>query len=196
MGIFHPKPAAPAFGEGKVIPERKALYVVGACVLPINLIFLHSFISQIFFAWLDPLLRVGYTRPLEQEGQLHNVLTLSISTNHHIKDLWDLPSDRLTTVLTDRVESAFFARCPPEQRPSAFRETPHDTDSEVDVDVKHEDEQRAEGGVKGEKTEEKQIYDASILKALHSVFYAQWWFAGLLQLCAGTFLLDRNAMET
>ncbi|KAJ8076752.1 hypothetical protein PM082_001175 [Marasmius tenuissimus] len=146
MGFFRPKPAPPAYGEGKEIPERKAF-----------------FLSQIWFAWLDPLLRVGYTRPLEQE------------------DLWNLPSDRLTTVLTDRVESAFFDRCAPEKRPLAFRETSRDSDSERDDKIK-EGEPREEGGASYEGVDKEKVYDASILKTLHGVFYAQWWFAGLLQL--------------
>ncbi|KAL0072612.1 hypothetical protein AAF712_000375 [Marasmius tenuissimus] len=179
MGFFRPKPAPPAYGEGKEIPERKALYVrtpSSTRILLIDPPVLPSFLSQIWFAWLDPLLRVGYTRPLEQE------------------DLWNLPSDRLTTVLTDRVESAFFDRCAPEKRPLAFRETSRDSDSERDDKIK-EGEPREEGGTSYEGVDKEKVYDASILKTLHGVFYAQWWFAGLLQLGSGMCLSDRIAMN-
>ncbi|KAG7091281.1 hypothetical protein E1B28_010329 [Marasmius oreades] len=138
---FRPKPAPPGFGSGKQIPERKAF-----------------FLSQIFFIWLDPLLKVGFSRPLEQE------------------DLWELPPDRLTTALTDQVEAAFYARCPPEQRPLAFRGKTLDSDS--DKGVKEEE-------ITEESTHDGK-YDASVTKALYSVFFGRWWFAGLLQLCGDT----------
>ncbi|KAG5635614.1 hypothetical protein H0H81_010632 [Sphagnurus paluster] len=47
---FHPPPAPPAFGAGKVIPERTS-----------------SFLSQLIFQWLDPFLGVGFSRPLEEQ---------------------------------------------------------------------------------------------------------------------------------
>ncbi|KAF9262693.1 multidrug resistance-associated ABC transporter [Marasmius fiardii PR-910] len=140
---FRPKPAPPGFGGGKQIPERKAF-----------------FLSQVIFAWLDPLMKVGFSRPLEQD------------------DLWDLPPDRRTTALTDQVEAAFYSRCSPEQRPLAFRDRATDSESEKDLKEK--------GKATGETTPPEGKYDASVTKTLYSVFFARWWLAGLLQLCGDT----------
>lgn len=107
-------------------------------------------------------MKVGYSRPLEQD------------------DLWNLPPDRLTTALTDQVEVAFYTRCPPEQRPLAFRDQPTDSESEKDVKEKEKEDNVDQSASPDGK------YDASVAKALHSVFFARWWFAGILQLCGDT----------
>ncbi|KAL0574913.1 hypothetical protein V5O48_007057 [Marasmius crinis-equi] len=100
---------------------------------------------------------------------------------HGITDLWEIPPDSTTTALTDQVETAFYARCSPEQRPLAFRGGPEDTNSEKEKESKDEKEDTAEGPAKEAGTNK---YDASITKALHAVFFVRWWFAGLLQLCS------------
>lgn len=45
---------------------------------------------------------------------------------HVSVDLWQLPNDRLTCALSDKIESNFYARCPPEKRPAFLR--PDDND--------------------------------------------------------------------
>ncbi|KAG6873111.1 hypothetical protein C0995_002774 [Termitomyces sp. Mi166 len=48
---FNPRPAPPAFGADKEVPEESA-----------------SILSRVLFSWLDPFLYVGFTRPLEEIG--------------------------------------------------------------------------------------------------------------------------------
>lgn len=83
-----PRPAPPAYGEGRVVPERHA-----------------SLLSRLLFYWLDPLLKVGFSRPLEKD------------------DLWSLPDEKLTTILAEHTERAFFTRHSPDERPSLLRTT-------------------------------------------------------------------------
>ncbi|KAH8823291.1 multidrug resistance-associated ABC transporter [Flagelloscypha sp. PMI_526] len=80
--MWHPKPAPPNFGKGRVCPEYK-----------VNLL------SRAAFSWLDPLLWVGYTRPLLQD------------------DLWDLPADHLSAHQAQALERNFYARVPANDRP-------------------------------------------------------------------------------
>jgi hypothetical protein len=47
---FHPPPAPPAFGQGKVLPEEQS-----------------SLLSKLVFQWLGPFLEVGFSRPLEKD---------------------------------------------------------------------------------------------------------------------------------
>ncbi|KAK7049860.1 hypothetical protein VNI00_005290 [Paramarasmius palmivorus] len=138
---LHPPPAPPGFGAGKVVPERKAL-----------------FLSKILLSWLDPLLKVGFTRPLQQD------------------DLWSLPPDRLTTVLTDKLEKEFYTRTSNLQAESS-EATPENSDG----DLKPE-------GTKGETSASPKVEtakeDATLLKSLHTVFFVRWWAAGLLHVLA------------
>ncbi|KIM43746.1 hypothetical protein M413DRAFT_443652 [Hebeloma cylindrosporum] len=48
--IFHPPPAPPGFGTGKVLPERSS-----------------SWLSRLGLHWIGAFLNVGFTRPLEKE---------------------------------------------------------------------------------------------------------------------------------
>ncbi|KAL6300347.1 multidrug resistance-associated ABC transporter [Sparassis latifolia] len=182
---FRPPPAPPAFGEGKVVPEEKA-----------------SYLSRLIFQWVDPLLRVGFSRPLQKE------------------DLWQLPSSRLTGSLGDEVERNFYARCAPEQRPIFLRDAlaaseVERTDSrsdnvsstasrtqdntiedekniseeKVDPDEKVlEVEQGQSGKDRAKPTEEDKSkkYDGSLLRALHYTFFWRWWIGGILTLLAST----------
>ncbi|KAI8970550.1 multidrug resistance-associated ABC transporter [Trametes punicea] len=171
---LHPKPAPPAFGEGKVVPETKA-----------------SPLSRLIFSWLDPFLSVGFSRPLQKE------------------DFWELPESRLTGNLTERVEKAFYRRCPPAERPvfvddrihGSFEdeERPSDVSSQISNSTKHGTAEKSDLKVadkpslqdadrkRAETADGKQPkYDSSLLKALHSVFWFQWWSAGILKLCSDT----------
>jgi len=51
--MMHPAPAAKGFGGGVESPDARA-----------------SILSKVTFWWLGPMLRVGWTRPLEEDGEL------------------------------------------------------------------------------------------------------------------------------
>lgn len=177
---WHPEPAPPAFGEGKVVPESSA-----------------SYLSQLIFAWLDPFLGVGFSRPLEKD------------------DLWELPVKRLTATLANRVEDNFYARCPPEKRPPHYRtsvptsaeasESEPSSRSSHDQTVIDDEKGEPASDAQKETTPDSQIepksspktsgkgkskgqpkYDSSLLKALHTTFFYRWWGAGLFKLFSDT----------
>ncbi|KAI3614178.1 abc transporter [Moniliophthora roreri] len=50
FNVFHPPPAPPEYGKGKVLPEENA-----------------SFLSRLIFHWISPFLSVGFSRPLEKD---------------------------------------------------------------------------------------------------------------------------------
>ncbi|KAJ9097158.1 hypothetical protein QFC21_004827 [Naganishia friedmannii] len=81
--FLHPKPAGPTNRHEKVIPEYTA-----------------NIFDKVTFGWIYPLLKTGYTRPLEE------------------KDVWRLDDDRLTKTLSDQLEHNFYIRCPPSRRPA------------------------------------------------------------------------------
>ncbi|RPD56133.1 multidrug resistance-associated ABC transporter [Lentinus tigrinus ALCF2SS1-7] len=170
---FNPPPAPPAYGQGKVIPETKV-----------------SPFSRLLFSWLDPLLSVGFSRPLQAD------------------DFWSLPDNRLTGHMTERVEQEFYSECPPEERPT-FPFNPGHASPKDDPggnvtrntsrssQKKPADEKTAEA--EGTQTDlEKNAAqpqgtaatipksEPSILKALHAVFWRQFWTAGVLKLFADT----------
>ncbi|KAI0371903.1 multidrug resistance-associated ABC transporter [Pilatotrama ljubarskyi] len=169
---FHPRPAPPAFGEGKVVPETQA-----------------SPISRLLFSWLDSFLSVGYSRPLEKE------------------DFWEMPNFRLTGSITEQLEQAFYRRCPPEERPSFVWEKDaglsadgHDgnnvsrqtSNSTKLAPVEKLDTEnptpaaslpKASAQSKGKKQPKQ---DSSLLYALHTVFWKQFWTAGVLKLFSDT----------
>ena len=117
-----------------------------------------------------------------------------------LADLWALPENQLTHPLAQRVEKAFYSRCPPESRPTFLFEdceklSAHAHDS-LDDDVSsvssmesgksqekmEEDVEAAAGGgaseieklqgqSQGKKdNESKQKYDSALAEVLHSVF--------------------------
>ncbi|KAF5360296.1 hypothetical protein D9758_009166 [Tetrapyrgos nigripes] len=164
---FHPPPAPPAFGNGKVLPEYNA-----------------SFLSRLVFQWIGPFLDVGYSRPLEKD------------------DLWELPDDRQTAQLADMLETNFFTRCPPEQRPWHLREKlrrPNESiedtsltsvdekDNVVPKETELPDETTDEkSGKRAKQKKPKSPYDSSLPKALFVTFRTRWLLSGALKLCADT----------
>ncbi|KAI0929440.1 hypothetical protein AcV7_005292 [Taiwanofungus camphoratus] len=188
---FSPPPAPPAFGENTVVPETQA-----------------SLLSKLIFGWLDPFLKVGFSRPLQKE------------------DLWQLPTERLTGALSDVVERNFYERCPPEQRPphlrssigsdtgrhssrssTSSRTAENDKDVVDEKDAAGADEKitpepelvqetfsnpstnkgkgKGKARLASEPAKDKK-YDASLLKAIHKTFFFRWWAAGILTLAANT----------
>ncbi|KAI0746725.1 multidrug resistance-associated ABC transporter [Daedaleopsis nitida] len=163
---FRPPPAPPAYGGGKVVPETSS-----------------SPLSRLCFSWLDPLLAVGFSRPLEAE------------------DFWSMPDNRLTDSLTERVEYAFYKRCPPEERPAFLSQAEHPASGARPEEVtRHSnastkspqgdekdpkaDLKDCDRGADGPKKKSK--HDASLLKALHNVFWLEFWTAGFLKLLSDT----------
>ncbi|CCM00202.1 uncharacterized protein FIBRA_02230 [Fibroporia radiculosa] len=167
-----PKPPAFATGSNASLPEERA-----------------SPWSRLVFSWLDPLLMVGFSRPLQTD------------------DLWTLPNKYLASQLSDKVERNFFERCPPEQRP-AFMQPRHNDDcttsreSPSDIEMSAGEEaklpQYESGpnydqwarwipgyGLKTNRSGEIK-YDSSLLYALHTTFFWKWWAAGILTLIANT----------
>ncbi|KAI0701717.1 multidrug resistance-associated ABC transporter [Earliella scabrosa] len=154
--LFNPAPAPPAYGHGEVIPEVKA-----------------SPFSRLFFFWLNPLLSVGFSRPLEKD------------------DLWSLPSKRLTAKLSTDVEKAFYARCPSQERPTFLYETDIDGGdvarqaSEAKEEA-HVDPQKPEGADATKEKDASPAKEPSLAGALHDVFWRQFWVAGVLNLISDT----------
>ncbi|KAF8880183.1 multidrug resistance-associated ABC transporter [Infundibulicybe gibba] len=125
---FNPPPAPPAFGKGRVVPESTA-----------------PWLSKLVFEWMNPLLGVGFSRPLEND------------------DLWELPPPRLTSTVTNKVESNFYLRCPPESRPYFL-------EGELNKVSAAEDK------------ENKEKYDSSLFLAIYQSFRFRIWLSGIFKL--------------
>ncbi|KAI0700341.1 multidrug resistance-associated ABC transporter [Cytidiella melzeri] len=170
---WHPTPAPPGFGEGKVLPRDDA-----------------SLLSRLLFSWLDSLLGVGFTRPLQKE------------------DLWQLPTPLLTKSLSAELERNFYNRCPPEKRPHTCIQHPEEQSNPAtrklsDADTKLSSEEpdiekleqvpsvdaekstNLKAGHK-EKKRQQPKQDSSLIMALNTTFFWQWWISGLLKLAADT----------
>ena len=66
---FRPHPAPPGFGVGTVLPEDNAKYVVRNRDQTLcNPDHIYSWVSRIIFYWVNPLLNVGFSRPLQEDG--------------------------------------------------------------------------------------------------------------------------------
>ncbi|KAI0718208.1 multidrug resistance-associated ABC transporter [Cerioporus squamosus] len=156
---FRRSPAPPAYGQGKVVPETRA-----------------SPLSRLFFSWLDPLLYVGFSRPLQAD------------------DFWSLPDSRLTGHVTERVEEAFYKQCPPEECPAFLLDTGQasPSDNRSGEVTRHPSQSSQKAGTEekpadaGGAAATKMKSEPSLLKALHSVFWRQFWTAGVLKLISDT----------
>ncbi|KAH8103355.1 multidrug resistance-associated ABC transporter [Cristinia sonorae] len=153
---LHPRPAPPAFGQDTLVAETSA-----------------SIFSKLTFSWLDPFIKVGFSRPLQKE------------------DLWQLPERQLTDSITRTVEAKFYQRCPPEQRPPHMRSagTSQEQVTAVPDEPEKVDVAAAEEGAKAAedpKAKKSPEFDRSLLKAVHSTFLVPWWTAGFLTLLSTT----------
>ncbi|PIL27466.1 ATP-binding cassette transporter [Ganoderma sinense ZZ0214-1] len=130
-------------------------------------------------------------------------------------DFWSLPDSRLTHPLTERVENAFYSRCPPESRPSflsqdggkssTVRATESaekqpsrysskeleareigDTKEDADTTVRDSSNEPSTGAGNEEGRANDPKYDSSLVKALHTVFWVQFWTAGALKFVGDT----------
>ncbi|KAF9466028.1 multidrug resistance-associated ABC transporter [Collybia nuda] len=134
--------------------------------------------SKLVFQWLVPFLDVGFSRPLEKE------------------DLWELPPEKLTTSITDEVESNFYARCEPHTRPRSLRTSedsgeqfsPSSTKDGGDEPISEKPQPQPSKSwfSFSKKKKAKPKYDGSLFLAIHRTFIVRIWLAGILKLCADT----------
>ncbi|KAI5832858.1 P-loop containing nucleoside triphosphate hydrolase protein [Schizophyllum commune Tattone D] len=159
MPFFKSRPAPAGFGEGKTLPEGSAWPW-----------------SRLVFSWLDPLLKVGFSRPLQEN------------------DLWSLPDKLTTGSIADRLEYNFYVRCPPEQRPLVVREhnpalasgVPAAQGKERDEKTLAEVSSAPAEAKEGDKQPEKSPYDESLIKAIHRTVLLRWWLGGLFKVLGDT----------
>ncbi|OCF34449.1 cadmium ion transporter [Kwoniella heveanensis BCC8398] len=79
--FYKPAPAPPGIYGGQPLPEAKA-----------------STLSRVFFHWVTPIMRAGYSRPLEAD------------------DLWALTSDLECKAIANQLQSHLMDRTPPSKR--------------------------------------------------------------------------------
>ncbi len=128
-----------------------------------------------------------------------------------IADFWSLPDYRLTGNMTERVEQSFYNQCLPEERPAflfesgdaPLKNTTTNTNGKVsrqstqspDTEEKtvHDEQGTDKPGSDSKASPErsnakagKKHKDPSLLRALHKVFWLQFWTAGVLKLFSGT----------
>ncbi|KAL1744151.1 P-loop containing nucleoside triphosphate hydrolase protein [Schizophyllum fasciatum] len=160
MPLFKSGPAPAGFGQGKTLPENSAWPL-----------------SRLVFSWLDPLLRVGFSRPLQED------------------DLWQLPEYLQTGSIADRLEYNFYVRCPPEKRPLVVRQRHPALAADEhllgggnkSLDEKAHDEAGSTAAdAQAAGTEQKSPYDSSLGKAIHRTVLLRWWLGGLFKVCADT----------
>ncbi|KAB5591062.1 Oligomycin resistance ATP-dependent permease YOR1 [Ceratobasidium theobromae] len=171
--FWHPEPVPPNFGGGNTVPDADA-----------------NIISQFTFWWLGPLLRAGWTRPLESE------------------DLWELDVKRQAAVCGDRVEQLFYERCPPRKRPPHMRtSSPKSAPGKKTEDRDLESAESASGGAAtpteghpqradSDNVEDDHStadeawvplrkhpnkWDQSLVRAINRAFFWRFWSAGLFK---------------
>jgi len=112
---------------------------------------------------------------------------LVISPDAHVPcaDLWKLYDERHSQVLSKSIEDKFYPRCPPENRPRASRD--------AGVAETPLDDTKLEEGGKDEKKEP--VYDSSLFKALHQLFFRRIWFFGALLFIAGALFVYMRDMR-
>ncbi|KAJ7658484.1 multidrug resistance-associated ABC transporter [Mycena rosella] len=124
-----------------------------------------SYLSQLVVHWVGAFLSVGFSRPLEKE------------------DLWELPESWSTAATTDALEANFYPRCPPEQRPAAFRAKFNETASTESVNEKRGTESKPK---RFWHRKPKKEFDSSLFLAAHRTFMWRIWLGGILKLLADT----------
>lgn len=161
-------------------------------------------LSKLLFVWLNPMLNVGYTRPLQKDGgQPLLLVNQTLLAYNAYTDLWQLPENLLTAQLSAELERNFFARVAPEKRPRIYRETDQLKDdiseslkptsssksSQGDVEKQSPNDTDASESHKtssAAKAKEDSKYDGSLLRALNTTFFWRWWIAGALKLASDT----------
>ncbi|TFK23813.1 ATP-dependent bile acid permease [Coprinopsis marcescibilis] len=114
-----------------------------------------NFISRASFHWLTPFLETGFSRPLGKD------------------DFWHLPPGESSSVMAGKIEANYYARVPPEKRPSTF--------SSKKTEPETMQPSRAHS-VKVEKQPKK--YDESLFKAIAHTFSYELAVSGIVKLIA------------
>ncbi|OBZ78499.1 Canalicular multispecific organic anion transporter 1 [Grifola frondosa] len=151
-----------------------------------------SVFSKVVFEWLGPFLTVGFSRPLQKE------------------DFWQLPREKLTQTLSEKIENDFYSRCPPEKRPTFLHDIaqarssalspvgPTVTTDKSEIHVTAPSSQlektaSASGVTDGTSEpnangQEQQPFNpsASLTKTIYHTFYWNWWISGFLKLFSDT----------
>lgn len=137
QGLYNPEPAPSAFAGDEVIPETSS-----------------SIFSRVTFGWISPLLRVGFSRPLDKD------------------DLWELPEPKRAR----RVADAFaFEYDRARLRSHLKREAKISTSAEQVVETDEP---------KSGKNATEWSDQLDLLRALHSKYFWSFWGIGILQLLA------------
>ncbi|KZW02973.1 cadmium ion transporter [Exidia glandulosa HHB12029] len=169
--LLHPPPAPKGFGKGVESPDARA-----------------NILSLLTFAWLGPILNVGWTRPLAED------------------DLWEMDRERQARTVADRVETLFYDRCPPFKRPQHLRppsqRTGRATNAPVPEPVLEKLQEDASGSatpvpdkdieltdaekIKDASPNAKKVYDMSLLWTLNRAFFWRIWTSGIMKLFGDT----------
>ncbi|WVR08170.1 hypothetical protein IAU60_005216 [Kwoniella sp. DSM 27419] len=195
--FYRPSPAPASIFGGEVLPLAKAGYL-----------------SKCFYAWITPILQVGYSRPLQ------------------IEDLWLLPNDLKCATTAAKLEANFVARMPPSRasgRASGWtddtsqgdrdeHDIPGKTNLESNAAVNRDQQQQqvqdrqavTKGPVSklGEADPEDVIlygkkkatkialgklaiengkeYEMSVFKAIYLTYWRHWWWSVFLYGCSMT----------
>ncbi|ORX37805.1 P-loop containing nucleoside triphosphate hydrolase protein [Kockovaella imperatae] len=86
LPFYKPAPAPSGVFKGETFPQDTA-----------------NPLSRLFFHWITPLMKVGYSRPLQAE------------------DLWTLPESMSSRTMADRLELEWMKRIPPSLRPEKYQ---------------------------------------------------------------------------
>ncbi|EKM53211.1 uncharacterized protein PHACADRAFT_259405 [Phanerochaete carnosa HHB-10118-sp] len=173
---FHPPPAPPAFGQGKVVPEGQA-----------------SLLSKLIFGWLDSFLGVGFTRPLQKDD------LWELPTERQTNNLSDELERNFYTRCPPEKRPVEFrdANANPSSSTARSSTTVEQDDVPKSSEKNAEDAEKfqpelesgvtpAGKGTSQKKSESKPTYDASLFRALHTTFFWRWWIAGALKLASDT----------
>ena len=126
---------------------------------------------------------MGFTRPLEKDGQsAARRVGLAHNLTDSRTDLWELDDRRRADVVTDRLESNFYARCPPEKRPAHLRRRLSSSHDNLDDTTDKDDAIGTSGTVSA--AQESQ-YDSSLPFAIQRTFFFHFWLAGFLYATGG-----------
>ncbi|KAI0087237.1 multidrug resistance-associated ABC transporter [Irpex rosettiformis] len=190
---WHPPPAPPGFGEGKVLPKGDA-----------------SLISKLLFSWLDSLLGVGFTHLWQLPTPL---LTKSVSNelehnfysrcppekrSHAFHDVNDEQSNSGTRAPTPDEGTAIHPRS------STLDEKKGDVDgddklsSEPDIEKVPQKPTSATNSKsrRNKKKGNEPKQDSSLLMAIHTTFFWQWWISGLLKLASANDAVGVDTLKT
>ncbi|KAI0826665.1 multidrug resistance-associated ABC transporter [Trametes gibbosa] len=163
---FHPPPAPPAFGEGKVVPETSA-----------------SPLSRLLFSWLDAFLSVGFSRPLQKQdfwelpnGRLTDSITQRLEIAFYKRCT---PEERPSFILETEGHVA-------DQAGDVSRQTSNST-KHPPIEKLNEEKVLSSPPKPSQEASGKQPkYDASLVKAIFNVFAVQLWTSGVLKLFSDT----------